>query len=238
MTVLKNGTVSGLRHEIGERFLEFLGGRLHQRMMEGMIDADEPREDALRLQLGEHRFERNARAGEGQRTRAVEGGDRDGAVVARDQRARFIFAETHGEHGAFAARAAVHEARPQHDDPRAFFQAEHAGDASRGDLADAVPDDRRGLDAPRFPQLRQRDLHGENRRLRDLGAVHLRGLLGASEFLEQRKARPRFHRGGAAFEGRAEDRLVAHQLAAHAPPLRALSAHHEGDARRLLRGAA
>ena len=30
----------------------------------------------------------------------------------------------------------------------------------------------------------------------------------------------------------AEDRLVAHQLAAHAPPLRALSAHHEGDARR------
>ena len=89
-----------------------------------------------------------------------------------------------------------------------------------------------GCDAPRLPQLRQRDLHGENRRLRDLGALHLRGLLGASEFLEQGKARPRFHRGGAAFDGRAEDRLVAHQLAAHAIPLRALSAHHEGDARR------
>ena len=83
----------------------------------------------------------------------------------------------------------VHEPRAQHDDPRAFFQAEHAGDARRGDLADAVADDRRGLDAPRFPQLRQRDLHRENRRLRDLGAVHLRGLLRAAEFLEQREAR-------------------------------------------------
>ena len=29
-------------------------------MMEGMIDAHEAREDALRLQFGEHRFERNA----------------------------------------------------------------------------------------------------------------------------------------------------------------------------------
>ena len=170
--------------------------------------------------------------GEGQRTRAIDGGDRDGAVVAGDQRTRFLFAQTQGEHGAFAARAAVHEPRPEHDDPRGFFQTQHAGDASRGNFSDAVPDDRRGFDAPRLPQLRQRDLHGKNRRLRDLGALHLRSFLGASEFLEQRKARPRFHRGGAAFDGRAENRLVAHQLAAHAIPLRALSAHHESDARR------
>jgi hypothetical protein len=121
VTVLKNGNRVGLRHEIGECFLEFFGGRLHQRVMEGMIDADESSEDALRLHLGEHCFERNARAGEGQRTRAIDGGDRDGAVVARDQRTRFIFAQTQGEHGAFAARAAIHEARPEHDDPRGLL---------------------------------------------------------------------------------------------------------------------
>ena len=46
------------------------------------------------------------RAGQGQRARAVDGGDRDRAVVARDQRTRFVFAQTDGEHGAFAARAA------------------------------------------------------------------------------------------------------------------------------------
>ena len=45
-------------------------------------------------------------------------------------------------------------------------------------------------------------------------------------------------RRGAAFHRLAEDRLVPHELAAHAPPLRPLSAHDEGDARRVLRGAA
>ena len=44
--------------------------------------------------------------------------------------------------------------------------------------------------------------------------------------------RPRFHGGRAAFHGRAEYRLIAHQFAPHAIPLRTLSAHHEGNARR------
>ena len=43
------------------------------------------------------------------------------------------------------------------------------------------------------------------------------------------------HRRGAALHRAAEDRLVPHQLAAHAPPLRPLPAHDEGDARRVLR---
>src|SRR5436190_18870076 len=50
----------GLRNEIGEGLLEFLRGRLHERMMKGMIDADEPSEDALRLELSKHGFERKA----------------------------------------------------------------------------------------------------------------------------------------------------------------------------------
>src|SRR5687767_449118 len=106
--------------------------------MEGMIDADESSEDSLRLHLGEHGFERGARAGEGQRTRAIDGGNGDSAVVARNQRMRFFFAQTEGEHGAFAARAAIHEARPKHDDPRGFLQTKHASEASRGDLSDAM----------------------------------------------------------------------------------------------------
>ena len=43
--------------------------------MERMIDPHEPRENALRLQFGEHRFQRKARAGERERARAVESGD-------------------------------------------------------------------------------------------------------------------------------------------------------------------
>ena len=51
-----------LRLEIGQRLLQFFGSGPHERMMERMIDPHESREDALRLQLGEHRLQRNARA--------------------------------------------------------------------------------------------------------------------------------------------------------------------------------
>src|SRR4051812_24089653 len=43
------------RREIGKRVLQRLGGRLHHRVMEWMIDAHQPREDTLRLQFGEYR---------------------------------------------------------------------------------------------------------------------------------------------------------------------------------------
>src|SRR6187549_3583539 len=70
----------GVWCEIGECFLEFLGRWLHQRVMKGMIDTDKPSEDSLRLHLGQHCFERNARTREGQRTWTVEGSNCDGAI--------------------------------------------------------------------------------------------------------------------------------------------------------------
>ena len=116
---------------------------------------------------------------------------RDRAIVPGDQRPRLLFAEPDREHRAFAARAFVHEPRAQSTMIRApFFQLKTPGDARRGDLADAMADDRRRLHAPRFPQLRQRDLHRENRRLRDLRAMHLRGLLGAAELFQKRETAP------------------------------------------------
>ena len=67
----KKGHRVRLRLEIGERFPQRLGGRLHERMVERMINAHEPGEDTLRLEFGKHRFQRNAGAGEGQRTRTI-----------------------------------------------------------------------------------------------------------------------------------------------------------------------
>ncbi len=115
---------------------------------------------------------------------------------------------------------------------RALLQSENTGDASRGVFAHAVADDRGGLHAPRFPKFRQRHLHGENGRLRNIRALNARLGFRARQFLEQRKTRERFHRFRAGFHRPAEDRLVPHQLAAHAPPLRALTAHDEDDASR------
>ena len=116
------------------------------------------------------------------------------------KRPRFLFAQTDREHRAFAARATFHEARPQRDDARRFFHAENARDAGRRNFADTVADDRRWLDAPGFPKLGERHLHRENRGLRDLRPLHLGGFLGAAEFFEQGKSRPRTHRGVAALD--------------------------------------
>ena len=123
VTVLKNGIVSALRFQIGERGFQRLRRRLHQRMMKWMIDPHEPRKRALRLEFGGHRFERNARPRKRDRTRSVERGNRHRPVVPRDQRQRFLLAQTDREHGAFAARAFLHETRAQHDNPRRFFHA-------------------------------------------------------------------------------------------------------------------
>ena len=97
-----------------------------------------------------------------------------------------------------------------------------------------MADDRCGLHAPGFPEFCEAHLHGKNRGLRDLGALHLRGVFRARKFLSQREFRERQHRLFTGLDGGPEDRLVAHEFATHPPPLRALAAHDEGHARRLL----
>ena len=76
--------------------------------MKRMIHPNETGESALRLELGRDRFERKARTRKRDRTRTVEGGNRDGAIVPRDECEGFLFRQTDGEHGAFAASAFLH----------------------------------------------------------------------------------------------------------------------------------
>src|SRR5205807_2348600 len=52
------------------------------------------------------------------------------------------------------------------DQPDAVLQREDTGRNGSGELADAVPDDRVRGDSPCRPEVRQRDLEGEERRLR------------------------------------------------------------------------
>ena len=119
------------------------------------------------------------------------------------------------------------------DDPRRFFQGKNPRDAGRRNFADAVADDRGWFHAPRFPERGERHLHCKNRGLTNLRPLHLASLLRCGRVL--REARNRVHgrkRRVASLHRLAKDRLVLHQFAAHAPPLRALTAHDEADARR------
>ena len=111
--------------------------------------------------------------GEGERARAVECRDRNGLVMLVDQGLRFFFAKPDREHPAFTARATFHESRAQSGDLRALFQREQTGNACRSDFTDAMAKNSGGMHAPRFPKLRQSNLHRENGGLCNLGTMQL-----------------------------------------------------------------
>src|SRR2546430_11071038 len=102
--------------------------------MKWMIDAHHAREDALRFEFGEHRFNRMARAGQGKRTGAVECGDRNRAIMFVDQRPRFFFAEADPKHLSFAPSATLHELGAKRRNTRALFQGKHTGYAGCGNI--------------------------------------------------------------------------------------------------------
>ena len=101
-----------------------------------------------------------------------------------DQRLRFFFAETDGEHLSFAPGTALHKLCAESGNARALLQGKQTGHAGCGNFTYAMARDRRRLHAPRFPKLGQPDLHREDGRLRNFGAVHLRRFLGTSELFE------------------------------------------------------
>jgi len=98
-----------------------------------------------------------------------------------------------------------------------------------GDLADTVADHERRAHAPAPPQLHQRDLQGENRRLRDVGLAHAGFRRRPAHLSEERPARQRLEAGIDRLEHLPHHRLALQQLPAHAPPLRPLPGKHEHE---------
>ena len=68
----------------------------------------------------------------------------------------------------------------ERDQRQRVIEIEHASQARRHELADAVADARLRLDAPRHPEARQRVLDDEERRLRVARASQRLGRLGDS----------------------------------------------------------
>src|SRR5271166_510028 len=96
-----------------------------------------------------------------------------------------------------------------------------------------MANDRSRLNAPGFPQFRERDLYRKNGWLRKFRSMHLGRFFRAAQLFHQRKRPPRAHHCIATFDGFPEYGLVLKQVASHAPPLRTLPAHDESDARQM-----
>ena len=202
--------------------------------MEGVAGLQPVAADTVAGQSGDSTFQVGAGTGE----HGV------GAVVRGDRQARVLIGEAldalgRGEdrrHPA-ARRQVAEQPAALREQPHTVFQAEYAGDAGRGVLADAVAEDHVGLEAPRLPEPGQAHLDGEDRRLGVAGLPQR--LLGAGAVIENDVQQRLFEyvsdRGSALLHGRGEDRLGLEQFLGHAGELAALSREQPGGLR-LVRG--
>src|SRR4029453_650387 len=91
-----------------------------------------------------------------------------GAGGGGDEIARVALGDLERGHAA-EARGPLHDAPAEGDETRGLCEIEDTGEVGGGDLADRVPDDGGGEDAPAGVERGEGDLEGEERGLGDLG---------------------------------------------------------------------
>ena len=123
-------------------------------------------------------------------------------------------------------------------DSNGILQRKRAGDVGRRHFTRAMTEHGGGLDAPRSPQRRQRDLQRKDRRLPEAGLLDLRALLVGRQLVQQRPAGEPAEQIAHLLDGAAKDGLLRQQLAPHRPPLLAHARADEYRVRRRARDAA
>ena len=130
-------------------------------------------------------------------------------------------------HHLTATAGALHDATAMVHNAHGVVERQHARYIQRGQFADAVANDCVRRDAPLLPQRRQRHLNREDRRLRNLRLHDARGLSRRIDGVQHRQIRERAKLRIDGDQCIMEYGLPCGQLAAHARPLRPLTAEHE-----------
>ncbi|GAB2663600.1 hypothetical protein GCM10027271_22890 [Saccharopolyspora gloriosae] len=161
-------------------------------------------------------------AGEHHRGRAV---DRRDADAVADEFGGFLLGGLHREHRAPGGQR-LHQATAGRDQLRRVRQRQDTGDVRGGDLADGVAREVVGAHPPALHEPVQRDLDGEQGRLREFGAGQ-RFLVVAPHHLAQRARKVRVELRARRVQRRGERGEAAVQRAAHPQPLGPLPGEHE-----------
>ena len=149
---------------------------------------------------------------------------------ATDLRQHRLRRHRHGGHRAGRQRA--HQPATGGDQGEGVLEGEDTGQTGGGQLAQRVAEERRRFDPPALPQPRQRQLHREQRRLRQLGGdeAGFGGGAGVVAGPGRREEHPaqvgtqlRSQRLGAAVQFAAEHRFGGVQLGRHAHELHPLA---------------
>ena len=110
----------------------------------------------------------------------------------------------------------THQAAAMVGDPERVLELEGPGEVGRGDLAEAVADDRVGHDPPRPPERGEGDLQGQGHRLGHLGLAPASIGSSARNSRQQRPAGQRPEAGVALLHDGPEDGLALEEVASHA----------------------
>lgn len=148
------------RFDAGEAGEQLVLDLLHAGAVVGHADGEELGEDLSGVEFPGEGGERGPVPGEGDRRRAVHGGEGHLVPVRAQAAQRLLLGESGGQHGSGAGQPLL-EAAAVDDDPHRVAQAVDARFVEGGDLARAVPDDGVGTYAVGAPQGGQADLDGE-----------------------------------------------------------------------------
>ncbi|CAM5716425.1 putative protein OS=Streptomyces fumanus OX=67302 GN=GCM10018772_62410 PE=4 SV=1 [Streptomyces fumanus] len=143
---------------------------LDVRGVRGVVDGDPPGPDVVAFADGEEFVEGGLVAGDGNRVRAVDGGDGQLPVQGADQGVGAGLGQGDGSHAAGAGQVEEGAAAQRHHFG-AVGEAEAARDAGRRDLALRVAHDGGGVHAVAAPEGGEGDHHGPQDGLDDVDAV-------------------------------------------------------------------
>ncbi|GGP44532.1 hypothetical protein GCM10010214_16780 [Streptomyces abikoensis] len=222
-----DGQVRAGEGQGGDGGAEVVQHRFHQRGVERVGDPQPAGLAAVALEVGAYAFDGVLGAGDHDGGRAVDGGD--GHVVG-EQRQDFVLGGAEGGHGP-APRQGLHEPAPGGDEGAGVGQGEDARDVGGRDLAERVPGDVLGADAPGLHEPVQGGLDGEQPGLGVRRLVEEVLVLAPDHFPQgpvQMRVQPRAHR----VEGVGEHGEAGVQFAAHAQALGALAGEEEGRSAR------
>ena len=220
--------------------LELLEHGVHARRVEGVGDAQPLGAPPALLPQGGNLKHSPLVTGDNDGDGAVDGGERDLLLQPGERGQHLLGGGLQRDHGAAGGQLA-HETPARGDQTAGVLQREHTRDVRGRQLADGVPDEEVGTQAPVGHQPEQRHLQREEAGLRKHRLVEQSLLDGvailAEHDLAQRAPQQRVEVRAGLVEGPREDGAGAVQLAPHAGALGALAGKEKGEAAAIDRSA-
>jgi hypothetical protein len=208
-----------------DQVAEGAGDPVHQRRMRRELDVQAGHLDAIGREPLFERVDRLDLAGDRAVPGRVDHGERDVvAEIARD----LLLGQRHRKHR--ARRQLFEQPGADVDHLERVVEGQDPGEAGGHVLAEAVAEDRPGLDPPRYPEPRESVLGREDRRMGERRALHraVAVVFGVEPRAEIELA-SRDERLGGAIDGAPELGLCGVELAPHAHILAAVAGKEEGD---------